>query len=299
MRNGFAQTRSLDVHLEPIWCPVCGGSGMTLLHEEPPFHMVRCGGCRHVYVNPKPVDRALRDFYQHYLPQEESSIEAWRTMMAPVTRRAAREILRLRSVGRLLDVGAGYGFFVSEMKARGWDAAGVEISEKAIGYARHRLGLIVYPGPLEPLCFEEGSFDVVTGFYIVEHLSDPLSFLEECHRILTPGGFLFLRYPHTTPIKDLLRLFGVTNRLYDMPAHLSDFSPESVARCLVRVGFEEVRHLLGGYTRPGRFGARAATLLFGNLAEALFYFSGKRFLLPGVSKTAIAFKRRSGPSHAV
>ncbi len=212
-------------------------------------------------------------------------------MMAPVIKRAAHEITDLQKSGRLLDVGAGYGFFISEMKARGWDAEGLEISRKAITYAKERLEVTVHPGPLEALSFRQESFDVVTGFYVIEHLPDPLAFLRECYRIIRTGGFLLLRYPHTTPIKDLLGRFGIRNRLYDMPAHLCDFSPKTMADCLVRAGFDEVRHLIGGSTRPAGFGARAAGWVFGNIAEALFYASGKRFLFPGVSKTVIAFKK--------
>jgi SAM-dependent methyltransferase len=191
----------------------------------------------------------------------------------------------------LLDVGSGFGFFLSEMKNRGWDGVGVEISQKGMEYAKDVLGMATQCGPLEKVGFPENHFDVVTAFYVIEHLPHPISFLQECHRILRPGGLLWIRYPHTTPIKNFLRVLGIENRLYDLPAHLSDFAPGIIERCLKRAGFGECRHLIGGYALPSHFGKRVSSLCFGNLSEVLFYLSGKKFLFPGVSKTVLAFKR--------
>jgi SAM-dependent methyltransferase len=143
---------------------------------------------------------------------------------------------------------------------------------------------------LEKADFPDSDFDAVTAFYVVEHLSHPMVFLRECHRILKPGGLLLLRYPHTTPIKNLLHFFGIKNRLYDLPAHLSDFSPKMIQQCLERIGFEKCKHSIGGYTLPGDFGKRTSSILFGSFAEALFCLSGRRFLFPGVSKTVLAVK---------
>ncbi len=211
-------------------------------------------------------------------------------MMASVFHRAARLLLRHKKEGRLLDIGTGFGFFLIEMKKMGWEVAGVEISQKAIDYARNVLGIIVHAGPLEQIRFPGNYFDALTGFYVIEHLPDPLDFLQECHRILKPGGLLLLRYPHTTPIKNFLHFFCIRNRLYDLPAHLSDFSPRTIQRCLGKIGFQRFQHFIGGYTIPGGRGKRAGSVLFGSFSEVIFSLSLGKFLFPGVSKTVVAYK---------
>jgi len=276
--------------MEVIDCPLCGGPESFPLHQEGSFQMVRCSSCQFIYLNPRPTSEFLLRFYQDYLPENGSSIKAWQRMMEPVFKKAANLIQQYKEKGELLDVGSGFGFFLSEMKNRGWDVTGIEISQKAMDYARDVLGLTIHPGPLEKANFPDNYFDAVTGFYVIEHLPYPMVFLRECHRIIKPGGLLLLRYPHTTPIKNLLQIFGIKNRLYDLPAHLSDFSPKMIQRCLEKIGFGKCQHLIGGYTFPGDPGKRTASILFGSLSEALFYLSGKRFLLPGVSKTILAFK---------
>lgn len=280
--------------MEAIDCPLCGGSESLPLHQEGPFQMVRCSSCQFIFLNPRPTGDSLFRFYQQYLPEEESSIESWEKMMRPVFYRAANLLGRYKRDGRLLDVGTGFGFFLAEVKKKGWETVGVEISQKAMDYARGVLGLNIHPGPLEKIGFPGHHFDAVTGFYVIEHLSHPMDFLRECHRILKPGGLLLLRYPHTTPIKNLLQLFGIQNRLYDLPAHLSDFSPRMIQQCLEKIGFRKCRHLIGGYTLPNDLRKRIASILFGSFSEALFYLSLGKFLLPGVSKNILAFKKEIG-----
>jgi len=278
------------MEMEEVHCSICEGTGGEPLHLEGSFQMVRCPSCQFIFLNPRPTVDALIRFYQKYLPEEGVSIESWERMMKPVFHRAANLLEPYRGNGKLLDVGTGFGFFLVEMKKRGWEAAGVEISQNAMDYARDVFGLTILPGPLEKADFPENHFDAVTAFYVVEHLSHPMAFLRECYRILKPGGLLLLRYPHTTPIKNLLQFFGIKNRLYDLPAHLSDFSPKMIQQCLEKIGFEKCQHLIGGYTLPGDLGKRTSSILFGGFAEALFCLSGKKFLFPGVSKTVLAFK---------
>ncbi len=280
----------IDIEMEKVACSVCGKVEYRPLHREGRFQMVQCYACQCIYLNPRPTSESLLRFYQHYLPEDESSVEAWQRMMKPIFQRAANLLEQYQKRGRLLDVGAGFGFFLSEMKGRGWEVAGVEISQKAIDYARNVLGLTMHEGTLEQIGFPENTFDAVSGFYVIEHLPQPMEFLHGCYRILKPRGLLLLRYPHTTPIKNLLRFFGIENRLYDLPAHVSDFSPGMIQQCMEKAGFKGCRHFIGGHTLPRELGKRIASSLFGNVSEVLFYLSGKRYLLPGVSKTILAFK---------
>jgi len=279
--------------MEVIDCPLCGESESFPLLQEGSFQMVRCSSCQFIYLNPRPTSEFLLRFYQDYLPENGSSIKAWQRMMEPVFKKAANLIQQHKEKGELLDVGSGFGFFLSEMKKRGWEVMGVEVSQKAMDYTRDVLGLTIHPGPLEKVGFSESHFDAVTVFYVIEHLPNPIVFLKECYRILKPGGLLLLRYPHTTPIKNLLHFFGINNRLYDLPAHLSDFSPKMIQRCLEGIGFGKCRHLIGGYTLPSHLGKRVASILFGNLSEAFYYLSLGKILFPGVSKTILAFKSNS------
>lgn len=267
-----------------VACTLCGARDESLEKTERGFRVVRCARCGHIYVNPRPAAAALRRDYQEYLPDDPAGIEAWRAMMEPCEARAA-DLLAARSApGALLDVGCGYGFFLARMRARGFATRGLEPSATGAAFARARLGLDVREALLEEEPFAPASFDVVTAFYVIEHVPEPLDFTRRARALLRPGGILLLRYPESRPVARLAPSVDV----YDAPFHLSAFSPATIARLLERAGFERIEHAIGGATRPPRRLERAISRTAGALAEALERASGGRFLLPGVSKCAIA-----------
>jgi 2-polyprenyl-3-methyl-5-hydroxy-6-metoxy-1,4-benzoquinol methylase len=252
--------------------------------------MVRCPRCGFIYQNPRPSEKERLKSYQGYLPEAAEEIKAWGRMMEPIFSKAADLIEHYIRGGRLLDVGTGYGFFLALMQARGWEVMGLEASSRGARYGKKRWGVPILPQPWEKASFSEKEFDVVTAFYVIEHLPDPLTFLREVHRILRPGGMIVLRYPHTTPIKDILSIMRIKNHLYHLPFHLSDFSPTSMRRALTKAGFVQIKTAVGSFTAPPSPGGRWSGIIFGNLAEALYKLSGGFIMLPGVSKTTIARK---------
>jgi SAM-dependent methyltransferase len=211
-------------------------------------------------------------------------------MMNRVFDNAADHIERYGTKGAILDVGCGFGFFLHHMKQKGWEVAGLELSLSGIHYAREELKISVVDTPFEQADLPKEYFDVITLFYVIEHTYDPLSFLKKIHTLLKPRGIIFLRYPHTTFVERLLTSLGIENNLYDIPFHLSDFTPLTIERFLIKAGFSNCEHFIGGYTLPQKFSHKMSSVIFGFLAEAVFQLSFKVCLLPGVSKSIIAQK---------
>lgn len=59
----------------------------------------------------------------------------------------------------------------------------------------------------KPLPFEDSSFDLVYSVEVIEHLRSPYDFLDECYRILRPGGKLILSTPNTLHLTSRWRFF--------------------------------------------------------------------------------------------
>jgi len=229
------------------------------------------------------------EHYQTYLPATPERIETWAASMTPLFKKSAR-LIEAHAIarGRVLDVGTGFGFFPRVMMDRGWEALGLEISGPGADYARDSLGVEVVRKPLEEAGLEEGSFDAVTAFYVIEHLPDPKAACREMARLLRPGGVLLLRWPHSAPLVRFTRWFGLKLGLLHAPSHLCQFSPRTMARLLTESGFTDVRTMVGGWTWPGNPLWRLAGVGGGMAAAALGALTGNRLLIPGVSKTTIA-----------
>ena len=256
------------------------------------YRIVRCRSCGLVYVDPRPHPHELPPLYAAYHARGGEDAASWGRLMERVFRESAERVAASRNgvgPGRLVDIGCGFGAFVALMRERGWDAEGLDPSEAAVAAAAAR-GIPVRRGTLEDADLPAEGYDAVTLFYVLEHLHDPAAALAKVFRILAPGGMLLVRVPHTTPVVRLLAPFGLGATLYDPPFHLYDFRPDVLARMLAGAGFSSIRTFPGATTVPSGAGARAATAFFGAAARVLHRASGGRLLLPGVSKSTVAFK---------
>jgi SAM-dependent methyltransferase len=273
-------------------CILCGSDRFRPIHRIGEWTYLRCLKCGLVRLHPRPDPVDLTRAYQSYLPSDASKVVLWEKRFHPIVVRSADliESRFARRGGRILDVGSGYGFFLGEMKARGWRAEGVELCPTGTAYCKGRFHVAVHPEPLEEIGFEDNTFDVVTLFYVVEHVHDPRALLSEVNRILRPGGLLLMRWPHTTPIVRTLGPLSTRLDLYHTPYHLHDFSPRTIGFLLSATGFDKPETLIGGAARPEGTMARWSSVFFGRLGEAMFRITAGKILLPGVSKTTLAFK---------
>jgi 2-polyprenyl-3-methyl-5-hydroxy-6-metoxy-1,4-benzoquinol methylase len=101
---------------------------------------------------------------------------------------------------RVLDIGTNLGSFPHELQMRGYERVhGIDIREDAIEVGRQRYAdmanrLSCYDGRTIP--FDDGHFDVVTMFDVIEHIPTIDVFLFETNRILARGGRLIFQTPN-------------------------------------------------------------------------------------------------------
>lgn len=274
-------------------CSLCGkDEEARLIKKENSWNIVQCKACNHVYLYPSPDKVFLKKYYQTYLPLNQKQILQWQFMMSGVFAKSMSLIDKSCNYkkGKLLDIGCGHGFFLQIAKEAGWDAFGLDLCEPAVEYANSK-GLNVTNFSLLEKNYKDEEFDVVTMFYVLEHLPDPLQYLREIYRILKTDGILFLRVPHTTPIVKALKIINIPNKLYDAPSHISDFSPSTIKVFLQKAGFTDIYTYIAGVTYPAPFYKSIISVLSGSLAEFLYRASLKKYLLPGISKSTIARKQ--------
>jgi SAM-dependent methyltransferase len=273
-------------------CRWCGAPRLEVRRRAGDHFVLRCRRCRFLTLKTGLDEARLGESYQDYLPTDPAAIVRWEREQRPVIARAVRA-LRSRvpqRPARLLEIGSGFGFFLKAARDAGFDATGVEFSANGRAYARARFAIEVGSDPIERRSFAAATFDVVCAFYVVEHLADPRAFLLEVHRLLRPGGLLFLRWPHSSPLARLADAFGVAHDLYHAPWHLSDFTPATMERALTDCGFRgATTRTFGGTATNGMLGtllSRGAAAL----SDGLEVVSGARLHVPGVSKTTFGWK---------
>jgi ubiquinone/menaquinone biosynthesis C-methylase UbiE len=94
---------------------------------------------------------------------------------------------------KVLDVGCGQGVALEVFKAAGLDPIGVTLGEDA-AVCRAK-GLEVVEADFAFLDFEDERFDLVWCRHALEHSVFPLFTLAEMHRVMKPGGLLYVEVP--------------------------------------------------------------------------------------------------------
>lgn len=97
--------------------------------------------------------------------------------------------------GNFLDFGCGSGRYLQLMARRGWNVHGVEPSQ-AGALAARTAGFDVFHSTLRESDFPSGPFDYVRSNHSFEHIPNSIEVLRDIHRILRPGGKLFIGIPN-------------------------------------------------------------------------------------------------------
>jgi SAM-dependent methyltransferase len=144
----------------------------------------------------------------------------------------------VRAGTRVLEIGTGTGRLLDALRARGVDAAGVELRQDLIDDAQRFFGLL----PIQPvtgttLPFAEGSFDVAMSFDVFEHIPDSDAHLAEVHRVLRPSGVYLIQTPSkwTNMVFETIRWRSFTRFRRD---HCSLHTLKELIARLHRSGFE-------------------------------------------------------------
>jgi 2-polyprenyl-3-methyl-5-hydroxy-6-metoxy-1,4-benzoquinol methylase len=139
---------------------------------------------------------------------------------------------------RVLDVGFGSGAYLNFAASVGWDACGCDPDPVAVENALAR-GLNVRQGGIEVWADGGASFDAVTLSHVIEHVHDPKSVLSTVHRILRPGGQLYMDTPNIDALGH--STYGRSWRGLEPPRHLVLYSWGACRQHLRDLGFKSIR----------------------------------------------------------
>jgi len=226
-------------------CVLCGASFPPDEHRrwtKDGYAIVRCPSCALLFRRDLPDPAELDEIYglDYFKGDATGYLDyvADEDVHRAMARRRLDTLERLVARGRLLDVGAAAGFFVAEARARGWDAAGIDVSEPMVAWGRARLEAPLERATLADPGVADGSLDALTMWDYIEHSLDPAADLARTHELLRPGGVLALSTGDAaTPVA---RLQGSRWHLLTPRHHNFFFTAATLTELLARSGFEVV-----------------------------------------------------------
>jgi SAM-dependent methyltransferase len=145
---------------------------------------------------------------------------------------------------RILDAGCGAAPALRYLTLLGYDTIGSDLMRYPLQQAQTIApdARVVCNDLRDSMAFRDASMDVTLAADVIEHLPDGAALIEECFRVLRPGGIAVIS---TVNAWDLRRwthpwLGRVWSALTD-PTHLHFYSPPELKGAMRRAGFEQVR----------------------------------------------------------
>lgn len=229
-------------------CPLCESADVSCLTNKVRFgktaDIMRCGSCSLVYLDQDSVCFP-KDFYEHeyhqtYLTHVDPDILNPQKYYEKMRKASALWIERVRGLLQgqeyVLDVGCSTGHLITGIQDKAYEVYGHELSRKEVDFCKNVLKIDVDSIPLAER-FEKESMDIITLIFVLEHIGDPIPFLEELKLYLKPHGKLVIVVPN---IKDaLVSLYDIEEfrKFYYCIEHLYYYSPQTLMKTLEKAGF--------------------------------------------------------------
>ncbi len=227
-------------------CPVCHSSAFKpfltckdYLVSKTDFTIQSCSNCGFRFTNPRPDSTSIGHYYQSadYVSHNDQSAGFINQLYRLVRQFTLRQKLMLiNSIdaheGKLLDVGCGTGLFLENCQQSGWKISGVEPDDNARMAAMNRLKTSI----VETIQgVGEEPYDIITMWHVLEHVPNLQETIQELTSRLRKGGTLLLALPNSDSLDaEHFKQFWAA---YDIPRHLSHFTPKTINQLVSQAGF--------------------------------------------------------------
>jgi len=176
-------------------CNICL-SKLTSYATKEGFDHYRCNSCGHIQVFPMPTIEDLKQYYsKDYVFTDCEGLDT-KVKSVPPTLSFIQSYFQNFYGAKCLDVGAGNGRFLNELRGMGFsELYAIEPNESLVTHLIDS-GFIVEKGMVSKDSFAKLSFDVINAGDVIEHIIDPVSFMQSIRSKLNVGGLLIITTPN-------------------------------------------------------------------------------------------------------
>ena len=192
-----------------------------------------CDDCELTYLWPQPAPETLAAFYAaeyRDIYNDPTPAERHEQDLPEACLRAARVAPLITGDERLLEIGSGSFAFLKTIAPMLETAVGIEPDDKTRAWFAESSDLRTLPD-INTLTVNDGPFDLIVMFHVLEHLPNPVNYLSHLRNLLSPNGRIVVEVPNADDA--LISLYEIESfrRFYYSIAHLTYFNPASLVQC--------------------------------------------------------------------
>jgi 2-polyprenyl-3-methyl-5-hydroxy-6-metoxy-1,4-benzoquinol methylase len=241
-------TKAEPAEALPTKCPLCGVVTNQILAPQlrrGKGKVLYCFTCEHGFLAENHIqdtkayyDGEYRQEYSHNADAATTNareiFEIYSQFQADRLRHIESE---LNTDSTVLEVGASAGQFVSHIKSRVAKVHAIELDSACCKFLNEIIGVECDAEFLENSRFVNESYDVICAFQVMEHVEDPVSFLNTLKKVARPGATIYIEVPN---LRDpLLSVWDVPTyqKFFYHSAHLHYFTEKSLRQVAEKAGF--------------------------------------------------------------
>ncbi len=257
--------------IAPNPCVACSVAELLLFGRREGYTYAECSACGTIQLSPMGSWEHMRRAY------EEEYGGAAHIQEGPENRDAAlqhqfqaiADALKKEGVSQdVLDCGSGWGGLMAKLTAQDIQCEGIDVAQEVVDFCRGR-NQQVHCGELSDLD-GEARYNAILFSCVFEHLIEHGRVLDECHRLLRPGGLVVSLQPTALGPAWLAKIFRLGSRRRTLPKvhhtfcppwHTVIFSIEGMKTIMARHGFDVVAIRIAPQQRDSGFTGIAQRLL--------------------------------------
>jgi len=245
---------------QPYNCPLCRKTNAHLFDKVVSRDRIktirRCSNCGIDYISFLNTEK--RKYNSDYFDSEyktqygKTYLEDFDSIKASGLKRhsyVSKYVQTSEVHKKLLDVGCAYGPYLSAVsESANWIPYGIDVCESAIAHV-NKLGFNGKVCSFNDGFTEEGEFDAVTMWYVIEHFENLEVILKNVKEILKSGGVFAFSTPSSTGVSGRKN----SSSFYEnSPSdHYSIWSPKIARKILEKNGFK-VKKIVSSGIHPER-----------------------------------------------
>jgi 2-polyprenyl-3-methyl-5-hydroxy-6-metoxy-1,4-benzoquinol methylase len=146
---------------------------------------------------------------------------------------------KLQQFANVLEIGAGYGFFMESLNTKPdkrFNIEGIEIGQfrldNFVGGVAHNVNLLSDKIPDNMRSF----YDCIICMHVLEHISQPVRFLQQSKLLLKPGGTAIFEVPNTKCL--LMELSPQYADFWYLYEHCSYYTADTLRLVFEKAGYK-------------------------------------------------------------
>lgn len=240
-------------------CPICNSDNISIIENTEEYSLYKCNNCGFVH---KSLNKTIALNKKIYENGEWLKAREYNDAAKKYAERIYNIYGRQLTGKTLLEIGPGDGWNIKIAKDRGYEVKCVETSKKNCDYIKIKHNIQCINNKIENSNLDDMQFDNILLSHIIEHIEEPMPFIDCVKRLLNPKGTIIIITPNLCSLWSIL--YGPKWGSFNVLDHASFFC------------HKHIKLLLGTDMKLIYSGSYEAEHQYLNMLEAAIFYSMRK-----------------------